>query len=272
MSTANTISGLLEKLGDWRTRHSARAALAAIEPGTAANAVVELVRNGEAKENARWAGISLLAEWRYAPANPVLLEILKNEPRLRGEACRALQAITGRDIGEDTLGWERFLNGAEAQATADGAAGVAAELAATSAARDNVDFQLIQEAMKGTAQEISWEAPGYAYVRCPCPEGRKQQVVICFQNDPAGDSTVVAYTESGTVTPAATDAISRRNATIQHGAMFRIEKNAEGQPVVSCRCAVPRSQARPELLREIIIHIAHEADSLESELHGVDLM
>lgn len=272
MSTATNISGLLAKLGDWRTRHAARATLAAMEPGAVVDAVMELVRNAEASENTRWAAISLLAEWKHAPANLLLLEILRNEPRLRGEACRALQAITGRDIGEDAVGWERFLSGAEAQATADGAAGVAAELAASDAARDNLDFRLIQEAMKGVAPEISWEAPGYAYVRCLCPDGRKQQVVVCFQNDPAGGSTVVAYTESGTVTPAAADAITRRNASIQHGAMFRVEKNAEGQPVVSCRCSVPRSQARPELLREIILHLAHEADALEYELHGVDQM
>ena len=271
MSDTKSIRELLEKLGDWRTRHAARAALATMDPGTAAATVLDLACNGEAGENARWAAIALLAEWRHAPASPVLLDILRNEPRLRGEACRALQAITGRDIGEDAAGWERFLSGAEAQATADGAAGVAAELAATSAARDNADFLLIQEAMKGVAQELSWEAPGYAYVRCSCPNNRKQQVVVCFQNDPGG-STVVAYTESGIATATAGEAISRRNATLQHGAMFRLEKNSAGQQVVACRCSVPRSQARPELLREIILHLAHEADSLEDELHGADLL
>ncbi len=272
MTDTRKIEGLLADLAGWKTRHVARTALVKIGPA-AAEPAMRLAQNPDAAENARWAAITLLAEWKHAPAVPVLLAILKAEPHLRGEACRALQILTGREIGEDTAAWERFLNGDEARDDAAAAGGVADAKAAASAVRDDVDFSLIREAMQGVAQEVSWEAPGYAYIRCPCAGGRKQQVVACFQTDPrTGDPTVMVYTESGSATPAATDAISRRNATVRHGAAFCIEKKEGGEAVIACRCSIPRSQARPELLREIILHVAHEADALEEELHAADQM
>jgi HEAT repeat protein len=266
------IDGLLGKLADWRTRHAARTALAAAGPAAAAEPVLALVQDSDASENTRWAALAILADWKYAPANPVLLELLRNDPHLRGEACRTLQAITGMEIGEDAVAWNRFLNGASAADVAADAAEAAGK-AATAAAGGKVDLALIREALAGVAEEISWEEPGYAYIRCPCDGGRKQQVVVCFQTDPrTGDPTVLAYTESGEAVPGAADALQRRNATVRFGAVFRLEKNSEGREVVACRCSVPRSQARPELLREIILHLAHEADSLENELHGTDVM
>ncbi len=261
---------LLAKLADWRTRHAARSALAALGPEAAAEPLLALAQDADASENARWAALDLLAGWKYAPAAPVFLALLRDDPRLRGEACRALRAVTGKEIGEDAGAWERFLNGPPAD---EAAADSAADETQGTGTTGGEDFALVRTAMAGVAEELSWEDPGYAYVRCSCGGGRKQQVVVCFQTDPrTGEGTVTAYTESGTAAPAAADAIGRRNATIRYGAAFSIEKKDDGQEVIACRCAIPRSQARPDLLREILLHVAHEADSLEDELHTADVM
>lgn len=254
MSEPLPVVTLVAQLKTYQTRHQARRELRRLGE-VAAPALMELIRDPAVTQNARWAGISLLGECKYAPAAPVLLEIARGGLPLRHDACQALQAITGRHIGDDLAAWDRALG-------PDGPA------AATTP--EAPEFQMLRGALQDTARDISWEDPGYIHLRVMLEAGRSQQLVITFEDDPCTLARLLClYTECGTAETFPESLISRRNVTLRHG-KFHAEKDAAGKCCISLRHRLAMDRVDLAALREIVVSMAHEADSLEFELTGAD--
>ena len=260
MNDTDRIPQLLSQLRDFKTRPRARQELEKLGPA-AAEPLLGFLGQPGAGENARWVAIDLLGQFRCAAAVPVLLDILRSEVNLRSKAGQALQAITGRELGEDVDAWSAALGSTDTQAAAP---------AAVISGPDNAEFRLVREAVGDLVLELTWEEPGYVYLRCQTEGSRKQQLVITFETDPrTAERNACLYTECGPVTPAADGMITRRNVTVRYGE-FSIEKDADGKSKVVLRARIPMKRVNPELLRDAIMRMAQEADSFEYELHQTD--
>jgi hypothetical protein len=241
----------LTGIRDFRTRHAARLALRrrgrAIAP-----ALLDLLRDAAAPENARWVALDLLAEWRCRDAAPALLDLLRSAPALRRDAVRALEAITGRAEGEDAESWARA---------------VAETCPSPAAAAEPPEFALVREAVGDVALELCWEADGYAYLRLPAAAGRTQQVLVLFETDAAGARLASLYTECGRYRAGGEEAVRRRNAT-GASCTFQAEPGRDGQPMVTGRLRLALAGLAPATLRAHLLAVAREADDLEEELSG----
>ncbi len=266
MTQASEIDALIHRLGDYRTRAEARRRLAELGEQAAPNMLEALMNEPHATPNKRWALTTLLGQARYEPAIPVLLEMLRNEPALRGDACRALQRITGKDIGEDLNDWERALSG-----TADAEGPDTEATTDATPERSMPEKELIRQAFEGIATKIEWEGdPPYAYLRIPLPGERKQQMIVSFtEKDENGRDVVSIYTECGPASPATEAAAHRRNVTVQYG-RFTVEQDDDGRLRVVMRHALHRHGLSAERLREVVESMARDADSFEAELTHLD--
>jgi len=260
---AHSIQELILQLGDFRRRHDARSALAQ-HGADAAPLLLEALSNRNNPTNMRWAAVTLLAACRYTDACPVLIEIMREDLNLRGEAWRALETITERtDVGDDPDGWERALDVADVPAEEE-------TPEPEEDASETEVFQLVRRSLAAHATKISWEEEGYAYVRLALPGGRKQQILISFDQTDADDNPLACiYTECGPDTPNAEQAIYRRNVTLQYG-KFTVEKDADGVGKIVVRHLAPLAGLTAEILREVVFVIAREADNLEYELTQSD--
>jgi len=260
MNEMGQIPQLLSQLSDFKTRPRARRELEKMG-SAAAEPLLRFLGQPGLGENARWVAIDLLGQLRCTAAAPALLDILRNEVNLRNKAGQALQAITGLELGEDVDAWVAVLRPAEVRATAP---------AAVISGPDNAEFRLVREAVADLVLELTWEEPGYVYLRCRTEDGRGQQLVITFETDPrTAERNACIYTECGPATPAADGMITRRNVTVRYGE-FGIEKDADGKSKVVLRARIPMKRVNPELLRDAVGRMAQEADSFEYELHQTD--
>lgn len=266
MNQPTRIQELVGQLSGYRTRAAARRELAQIG-AAAAPALLQALQDQEAPENARWSALSLLAQWRHEPAVPVLVKLVASDPHLRGDAVRALREITGQDIGEDAAAWAAAVAPGAAAATATDAQ-PAEGTEADTAAPDMID--LFRNAVGDVATKLSWEEPGYVYLRLPLPEGRKQQLLVTFdETDAEGRGLATLYTECGPASPAAQATIQRRNDTARHG-RFEIDTDEEGEAKVVMRTRLPVTELKVAELRDIILSMAADADALEFELTDSD--
>lgn len=110
MATEAEIDRLIRRLGDYRTRAQARRRLRQLDRQPAEK-LAAVLDDEDAVPNKRWAAVSLLEDCKYEPAVPALLRTMKADETLIGDICRALQTITGHDIGEDVAAWEQALSG-----------------------------------------------------------------------------------------------------------------------------------------------------------------
>ena len=267
MIPADQVESLIVQLGSFRTRAKARRRLAEIGPEVASR-VLEVARDGNAPVNARWAALALLGEWKYKPAAFVLLQFLTGDLQLCGEAVRALQAITGLDIGEDAEAWNRALTGGAPAADAGTQLASVSAPAATDLAAEVL--KLFRAAVCDVATELTWEPPGYLYLRIPLEGARKQQILVTLDaKDAAGETLATFYTECGAPTPQALQVISRKNLTVVHG-KFVVDTEEDGTRKVLMRYTVPFRKLSPELTREIVLGMAQEGDALEYEIGQSD--
>jgi hypothetical protein len=269
------IESLVEQLAHYETRGAARRQLLEIGPA-AAPALLEVLGDESLPENMRWAVMTLLAAWRIREACEPLLVLAGSGGNLRGEAIRALESITGLEIGDQVEEWRKALQNPEAYAArlveqeqerkeATETLGGATENKVESA------VDLFKKALEGVAAEISWENDGgYLYLRIPLEAGRKQQMVVTFDDiNAAGQPAVTIYTECGNATDDALDSITRRNVTTRYG-KFEVEEDAEGGKKVIMRQQIPVNRLGLELARDAVVSMAMEADSFEFELTGAD--
>ncbi|OGV77433.1 MAG: hypothetical protein A3K19_12515 [Lentisphaerae bacterium RIFOXYB12_FULL_65_16] len=254
---------MIGQLWDHRTRGRARARLAELQ-SVAAVKIEALAQNHDAPENTRWAAIALLGQWQHQPAVATLLDIAKREVHLRGEAVRALQRITGKEIEEDMAAWEKALAGETAEPEA---APVKAGAPGSLEARM---LTLFQQALKTVASKVQWEEAGYIYARVELGESRKQQILVTFnEKDGDGQPLAMFYTECGQAARQALDVITRRNATVHCGG-FLVETDESGGKKVVMRHKTLVRDLNETAVREIVLTMAREADSVEYELTQSD--
>jgi len=265
MPNHEDIENLIAQLRTFQTRAHARQRLHALGEA-AVPGLLGLVADSQEPENARWAAIALLGSLKCELAVPVLVNILRDELTLRGEARRALELITGQDAGEDADAWEALLSGSPADAGTDATN--------TPVGSDDADeLELCRRAVGDIATHLTWEETddsGYTYIRLPLKDGRKQQMIVTFDEADEDDRTLATvYTECGPATPEAVEASSRRNVTQRYG-KFLVEEDPEGQQKVVMRHQVLRAGLLAETLRTILLTMAREADGLEFEITQSD--
>jgi hypothetical protein len=282
---AQEIDLLIKQLNGFQTRAAARQQLQLL--GAAAGpSLLPLLRDENAPLNARWAAIKLVGQYGYIEAVSDLLNITRTNLNLRGESCRALEQITGKELGEDIEAWERELNpdapkmeaadeppaeNPESTAFAEIAPAEAAEAAApaeSAAPPANPILDLVTRALQKAAQEISWDEDGdYALVRMPLKQGRKQQMAIMEED--GVPPTLKIYTECGAAPKNAKDLVCQRNLTLHHGKfVIETDESGQGKIVMEERQALVLMNA--ELLRETVLAMAQAADDLEYELTQSD--
>jgi len=264
MAETQQIEELVVQLGEHGTRARARRLLRQ-HGAAAAEALMAVLQQPNALENTRWAAVTLLAACKHEPAVPLLVGIMESDPNLRGEAARALQAITGKDIGEDPALWRSATQEGEA-----GAASAPAPVAAADGADRPAGVAVFEKALAGVASEMAWEESGYLYIRVPLDEGRrKQQMIVTFEENALGQHMTTVYTECGPASRETVDVISRRNVTLRYGEFVVEDDEEEGKKVVM-RFMIPTRELTGDLARHVVLNMAREADSLEFELTGSD--
>ncbi|MBT3375664.1 MAG: HEAT repeat domain-containing protein [Lentisphaerae bacterium] len=268
MSNHGEIESLVTRLRSFRTRAQAREELRALGDA-AVPELLGMVEDAQEPENARWAGITLLGDMKCEQAVPLLVSLLRDDLPLRGEAHRALVQISGQDAGEDADAWETSLANCPEDAEAVEAGGESVP----SGEEGVSDLELCRRAVGDVATKLSWEGTddeGYAYIRLPLKEGRKQQMIVTFDEmDDDERPLATIYTECGPATPEAVQAMSRWNVTLRYGT-FVVEESAEGQQKVVMRHQTLKSGLLPESLRTILLTMAREADGLEFEITQSD--
>ena len=267
MEQTQRIEELINDLADFRRRSHARRELMLLG-AAAAGQLINVLRDAERPENMRWSAISVLAESKCESAVPTLLEIARAETHLRREAFRALQTITGHDIGDDPDAWAEALGAGTTQPEA-GAQPAAQEPPTAPSEREM--FALFKEALENAAAVLSWEEPGYVYARIPLAEGRKQQVVATFDEaDASGCPLAMIYTECGSAPDGIADVLADRNATLEYG-QFIVEADDEGGGrKVIMRHALPCADLTAPLVRNMVLQMASDADELESQISHSD--
>ena len=264
MTTQQEIEELVGQLWDYRTRSDARHRLRQIGE-EAAPRLLELLDRDDAPPNARWAAVTVLGDCKCEQATERLLDVMRNDHTLRGDAGRALQSITGKDVGEDVEEWERALGLRE-----DTDENEKPDTRRMEPPDGTDEMELLRAALGDEASQIRWEEPGYAHIRMPVGEERKQQMIVTFdEKDRERQPLVCVYTECGPDTEDAQAAIFRRNVTLQFG-RFSIEKDEGDNGKVVMRHYEVRSHLQPDHLRDIIVTMAREADNLEYELTQSD--
>jgi hypothetical protein len=254
------------ELGSFRTRAKARKQLVSCGPA-AAEQVLPLLGDDSLPENVRWAAIMVVKAWGYAPAAPLLLQVVRTHSGLRGSAIQALEALTGLAIGEAPDEWEHALANPEAYRREHQEP---AALALADASGEPDGCRLFRQALGNVATEISWEEDAYLLLRLPIEGGRKQQLVVTFGDlDAGGMPLTTMYTECGRLRPESADSIGRRNVTARYG-KFYTQKDEQGNDIVVMRETVPTLRLTPKLARDIVLSMAAEADSLEFEMTGAD--
>lgn len=259
-----SLETLLADLRNHRTRAAARRGLAA-HGNAAAAALTELLGDPEAPENARWAAMTLLAECRHEPAAPLLIEICRHEQHLRGEAVRALRAITGMDVGEDPEAWERALSGAAPEARTE-------PEAPDTARHSEAILNLFRHAVEAHAETFAWMpgTPGYLHLCLPLENGRKHQIVVTFDTVDANDQPLATfYTECGPAVDGDMAFVAGQNATTPFGT-FALEADAGGNRKVTMRHAAAIESLTPAVIAETLKVMAAAADEVEHTLTGGD--
>lgn len=258
-TATSNVADLVNDLKDFRKRRQARKRLEDL--GTRSeSALIQVLEAPDNTLNQTWAAIRLLAEMRSEDAITPLVEIMRKNENLDGEAARALRIITGKEIGEDLNEWEAALGMSISEDEDDFDLGKAGEC-----------LQLLRAAVGGMTTEIKWEPEGdYAYLVMPVG-GRRQQLLIAFEDpDEVENAQVMIYTECGPAIEDAESIMSRRNVTLSYG-QFNIEQDPEtGEAKVVLRHFIPSEQFDEGKAREVLPAIATDADVMENELTGDD--
>jgi len=267
MADATTIEVLISQLADFQTRHAARKEIEAMGEGVA-DCLLPLLTDSTLPENMRWSALSLFVAWKYAPATETILEVARTDRGLHSEAFRALERITGLEVGEDADEWEKALAD-PASYVAQGAVEKLFEEVDEAEEEENAGYNLLRKAVGSVASEFRWEDEGYLYMRFELPGGRKQQMIATFlDTDPSGDPLTTIYTECGPANPQINELIEPRNLTVKHG-QFVLDGDGDEQKVVM-RQVMPTSRLTEDLAREILLSMATDADALENELTHAD--
>lgn len=268
MADVQQLEALIPQLADFQTRHIARKRIEAIG-SVAAGRLLPLLTDSTQPENLRWAVLSLMVAWQHVPAAPTILEVARTDRGLYGEALHALERITGLQLGEDLEEWQKAVFDPTAYAAQQAVAAHPTTEEEKEEEQEEEGYNLFKRALADHASEFKWEEEGYLYMRFELAGGRKQQMVVTFRGtDPSGHPLVTIYTECGHPTPEVMSLITRRNVTTKYG-RFVLEGTGDTEKVVM-RENIPMNRLTEELVRDVVMTMATEADSLENELTHAD--
>lgn len=225
---------------------------ALIEQGAAsAAAVVPLLQDRD--EGIRWAAIRILAEIGDASAFPPLVDLL-DQSRNVSEVVRALQAITGQDLGDEAAAWRAW-----ALQNQEGGGHVPGILA-------NKD--LMAMAIRNLPVTMSGEGHEYV-VSVALPDRRTHAIRIDFSGrDTEGEPVVQLTTPCGPAVAEQYEAFLKLNMTITYGAVgLAMLDDTLYFALVHTHL---RATVRPEDIAKSIMCLATHGDSLERTLSPKD--
>ena len=259
MTTQREIDRLIAELDDCRTRAQARRALERMGAATA-DKLMGVLATGGGSANKRWAVISLLGGCRHQGATAVLLGVMRDEPSLRADARRALEAITGRDLGDDADAWEAGL--AAGEETPRGPP----EEQAAPPAESRPEEELARQAIGDLAESITWEGPDSVCVLIPAGTAGVLQVRLDFgSTDRRGDPLVCIHTDCGPATPSVQAIMFRHNVTLRHG-RYSAERVEDGGQRAVWRHHAPPARLTPKHLRDVLLALVNDVEQLRNEL------
>lgn len=268
MSENQSLDNLISQLADYRTRHAARLRLKEMGPAIA-DQLLPLLGDTARPENLRWSVLALLVAWKHRPAASEILRVVRADRGLQSEGVRALESLTGLEIGEDWDEWEKALADPAGYAAPKTAAPAERPHHKVGKSPEERGREFFRRALAREASQFQWEAEGYLYMRFELPGNRKQQIVATFhETDSNNQPLATIYTECGPANSQAVTAITRRNLTVTHG-KFEIEGPEDEQKVVM-RAHIPFANLNEKLVHDVVLSMAVEADSLEHELTQAD--
>lgn len=220
--------------------------------GTVATTIVPLLQDRD--EGIRWAVIRILAEIGDEGVIPPLLALL-DQSRNVSEVIRALQAITGQDLGDKAIAWREWM---VQKQTGNGSipAGFLS------------DKDLVVAAIKDLPVTMSGDGQEYA-VGVSLPNQRTQNIRIDFSGrDADGQPVVQLTTPCGPAVPEQYEAVLKLNLSIPYGAIgLALLDDTLCFALVHTHL---RATAHPEDLAKSIMCLAHHGDSLERKLSPTD--
>ena len=238
------------KLYNIKTRAGMMDAL--IEQGTEGTAaVVPLLQDRD--EGIRWAAIRILAEIGDAGALPPLIDLLDQSKNV-SEVVRALQAITGQDLGDKAVAWRQWA------LQEQGNGGLSTGLLS--------DKELMAAAIRDLPVTMNGEGREYV-VSVSLPDRRTQNIRIDFAGTDADGQPVVQLT-----TPCAPavaeqyEAVLKLNMSITYGA-FGLAM-LDDTLCFALLHTYLRATVHPEDIAKSIMCLARHGDSLERTLSPKD--
>lgn len=260
MTTQTEIDRLIAELDDSRTRARARRALAQVGADAADRLLEVLAQGAGGVPNKRWAAVNLLGSCRHRAAVPVLVAVMRDEPGLRAEAHRALQAITGRELEEDADAWEAAL--AADGDPVDGTPGAAE--APTTPRRP--EEELAHQAVGDLATSIAGEEPNTVCIRIPADRGGNLHVRLDFGGtDRLGDPLLCIHTDCGPATPSLQAIVFRHNVTLRYGC-YSVERTEDGTDRAVWRHHTSPLGLLSKHLRDVLLALVSDVEQLRSEL------
>ncbi|MEI6564948.1 MAG: HEAT repeat domain-containing protein [bacterium] len=226
---------------------------ALIEKGNeVATAVVPLLQDRD--EGIRWAAIRILAEIGDEGVILPLVSLL-DQSRNVPEVIRALQTITGQNLGDKAIAWREW---ALQKQTGNGSlpAGLLS------------DKDLMAAAIKDLQVTMSGEDQEYV-VSVPLPDRRTQNIRIDFSGmDTDGQPVVQLTTPCGPAVAEEYEAVLKLNMTIPYGAIgLALLDDTLYFALIHTHL---RATVHPEDIAKAIMCLARHGDSLERALSPKD--
>lgn len=215
-------------------------------------AVIPLLQDRD--EGIRWAAIRILAEVGNEGAIPPLIHLMEQSKNV-SEVARALQAITGQNLGDKPIAWRKW---ATQQNLKNG-----------NTPTDTLsDKDLMDEAIKDLLVTLSGEGQEYV-VSVPLPDRRNQNVRVDFSiKDTDGHPVVQLTTPCGPAVAAQYEEVLKLNMSIPYGAIgLAMLEDTLFFALVHTHL---RATVHPEDIAKSIMCLAQHGDSLERTLSSAD--
>ncbi len=226
---------------------------ALIEKGHEASVdVIPLLQDRD--EGIRWAAIRVLAEIGNEDAVLPLIHLMEQSKNL-SEVIRALQSITGQNLGDKVAAWRKWATQAKLK-NANFFSGILA------------DKDLVEAAIKDLVVTVSGEDQEYV-VSVPLPERRNQNIRIDFSiKDTEGNPVVQLTTPCGLAVADQYEEVLKLNMSIPYGAIGLAM--LDDKLFFALVHTHLRATVHPEDISKSIMCLARHGDSLERGLSSQD--
>ena len=128
------------------------------------------------------------------------------------------------------------------------------------------EFELVQKAVEGLVESVSWEPPDTARVEVRAGKLRTKRIDVVFgQKNRQGEPVVCIRAECGPAKPTVKSVMFRYNVTLRYG-KYDVEKGENGEEIAVLRHYAARARLTPMHLREIVESIFNDSEQLRCEL------